>query len=103
MYPCSPNLFCFLLIDPKFCAQLRRISRIHVHICGDFSVNFSICFCILRRFMVARLKKSYNDSLETFTAKLKELGIPEDETASLGFVLEELPAGCTSAPAGLVF
>ena len=52
---------------------------------------------------MAKLKKSFNDSLETFTAKLKELGIPEDETASLGFVLEELPSGCTSAPAGLVF
>jgi len=55
------------------------------------------------KFQVIRLKKSFNDSLGTFTAKLKELGIPEDETAALGFLLEELPFGSTTAPAGLIF
>lgn len=55
------------------------------------------------KFLVAKLKKSYNDSLETFSAKLKELGIPEEETFALGFTYEQLPPGSTSAPAGLVF
>mmetsp|Transcript_2869 Transcript_2869/g.3032 ORF Transcript_2869/g.3032 Transcript_2869/m.3032 type:complete len:480 (-) Transcript_2869:150-1589(-) len=54
------------------------------------------------RFMVVKLKKSFNDTLETFTAKLKEMGIPDAEIANLGFVPEKLPAGTTTAPAGLV-
>eukprot|EP01041_Mallomonas_annulata_P001513 gene1513-2913_t len=54
------------------------------------------------RFLVVKLKKSFNDTLETFSAKLKELGIPESEISNLGFVAEQLPAGATTAPAGLV-
>ncbi len=55
------------------------------------------------KFMLAKLQKSFNDSLETFVAKMKELGIPEDEVASMGFQLEVLPIGTSSAPAiGLV-
>ena len=29
------------------------------------------------RFQVVKLKKAFNDSLQTFTAKLKDLGIPK--------------------------
>lgn len=55
------------------------------------------------KFNVARMQKSFNDSLETFAAKLKELGIPQQEIDSLGFRLEALPVGATTAPvAGLV-
>jgi growth arrest-specific protein 8 len=53
------------------------------------------------RFMVIKLKKSFNDSLETFGAKLKTLGVPEGEFRGLGFTLEKLPPGTTSAPAGV--
>jgi mRNA-degrading endonuclease HigB of HigAB toxin-antitoxin module len=55
------------------------------------------------RFLALRLKKAYNDSLDTFTAKLKELGIPSDEINDLGFNPEPLPSGVTSGPAGLVY
>lgn len=55
------------------------------------------------RFQVVRLKKAFNDALETFVAKLKALGIPEEETSSLGFYLESLPLGSTTAPAGLIY
>lgn len=54
------------------------------------------------RFLVVKLKKSFNDTLDTFTAKLKILGIPEEEITGLGFVQEQLPLGSTTAPAGLV-
>ena len=54
------------------------------------------------RFLVVKLQKTYNDSLSTFTAKLKELGIPEQEVQALGFVYENLPPGSTTAPAGLI-
>jgi len=55
------------------------------------------------RFQVVKLKKAFNDSLQTFTAKLKELGIPKEETSAMGFTLEALPAGSTTAPAGLIY
>ena len=54
------------------------------------------------RFLVVKLQKTYNDSLVTFTAKLKELGIPEYEIAMLGFSPEAL-VGATTAPAGLIY
>lgn len=54
------------------------------------------------RFLVTKLQKTYNDSLHTYTAKLKELGIPEHELLMLGFDHESL-AGSTSAPAGLIY
>ena len=50
------------------------------------------------RFNVVMLQKSFNDTLEIYSAKMKELGIPEEEINSLGFSLEPLPKGCTSAP-----
>jgi chromosome segregation ATPase len=55
------------------------------------------------KFLALRLRKSYNDSLDTFTAKLKELGIPVDEIDDMGFKPEKMPLGTTTAPAGLVF
>lgn len=54
------------------------------------------------RFLVVKLKKSFNDTLETFSAKMKQLGIPENEISNLGFAAEKLPSGTTTAPAGLV-
>lgn len=54
------------------------------------------------RFLVVKLQKTYNDSLSTFTAKLKELGVPEHEFLSLGFEPERA-VGVTNAPAGLIF
>lgn len=55
------------------------------------------------RFLVVKLKKTYNDSLDTFQAKLRDLGIPEAELDMLGFALEELPKESTGAPAGLIY
>lgn len=55
------------------------------------------------KFNVIKLQKSFNDSLETLCSKMKELGIPEEELQALGFSLELLPVGSTTAPAdGLV-
>ena len=55
------------------------------------------------RFNVVKLQKGFNDSLETFTAKMKELGIPDAEIRSVGFSLEALPVGATNAPSsGLI-
>ena len=51
------------------------------------------------RFNVIKLQKSFNDSLDTFTAKMVELGIPEEEVLRVGFVKERLPAGASTAPA----
>jgi growth arrest-specific protein 8 len=51
------------------------------------------------RFNVVKLQKSFNDSLDTLTAKLAELGIPEEEMHKMGFAKEHLPVGATSAPA----
>ena len=54
-------------------------------------------------FNVVKLQKGFNDSLETFTAKMKELGIPDAEIRSVGFSLEPLPVGATNAPSsGLI-
>lgn len=52
-------------------------------------------------FVVVKLKKVFNDSLETYMAKFKELGIPEEELHSLGYTLEVLPQGSTNGPAQL--
>jgi len=54
------------------------------------------------RFNVVKLKKTFNDTLETYLAKLRDLGIPEEEIQRLGFVKEMLPHGSSNAPAGLV-
>lgn len=54
------------------------------------------------RFLVIKLKKQFNDQMEAFKIKLKDLGIPENEFNSMGFRPEELPIGSTNAPAGLV-
>ena len=54
------------------------------------------------KFLVVKLQKTFNDSLDTYSAKMKDLGIPIEEIESLGFVQESLPAGSTTAPAYLV-
>eukprot|EP01038_Epipyxis_sp_PR26KG_P016054 gene16054-21802_t len=46
-----------------------------------------------------KLQKSFNDSLETLVAKMKEMGIPDEEINNIGFNLEKLPVGSTSGPA----
>jgi chromosome segregation ATPase len=53
-------------------------------------------------FLLVKLKKAYNDSLETFYAKLKLLGIPQSDIDDMGFRLEKLVTGSTSGPADLV-
>ena len=53
------------------------------------------------KFLVAKLQKTFNDTHDTFSAKLKSLGIPEEEFRMLGFVQEKLPHGATTAPAGI--
>jgi growth arrest-specific protein 8 len=55
------------------------------------------------RFLVVKLKKTYNDSLDTFYAKLRDMGIPESELDMLGFINEDLPKESTGAPAGLIY
>jgi hypothetical protein len=55
------------------------------------------------RFLVVKLQKTYNDSLETFYAKLKDLGIPDAELQALNFLPEKLPVSSTGAPAGLIY
>jgi growth arrest-specific protein 8 len=50
------------------------------------------------RFSVVKLQKSFNDTLEAFIAKLKELGVPADEMSQLVARMERLPEGCTPAP-----
>lgn len=55
------------------------------------------------KFSVIKLQKAFNDSLETFVAKMKELGVPEEELRNTGFQMESLPIGSTAAPAvGLI-
>lgn len=51
------------------------------------------------RFSVIKLQKSFNDSLEIYLAKMKELGIPDEDIENVGFSLEPLPVGTTTAPA----
>ena len=53
------------------------------------------------KFLVIKLQKTFNDSYGTFSAKLKALGISEDEFRTLGFTLEKLPSGSTTAPIGV--
>lgn len=52
------------------------------------------------KFLVIKLQKNFNDAHETFAAKLKGLGIPEEEFRKLGYLQERLPPGATSAPLG---
>jgi hypothetical protein len=53
-------------------------------------------------FLLVKMKKAYNDSLETFYSKLKTLGVPSTDIDEMGFRLESLPIGSTTGPAGLV-
>lgn len=53
-------------------------------------------------FLVAKLKKNFNDSLDMYIAKFKELGISQSEIDKLGFTVEELLLGSTTAPSGLL-
>jgi len=55
------------------------------------------------RFLVVKLQKTYNDSLDTFYAKLKDLGIPAAELQALNFRAETLPVASTGAPARLIY
>jgi len=50
------------------------------------------------KFLVAKLKKNFNDALSTYDAKFRELGIPSSEVESLGFLYEDLAPGSTTAP-----
>ncbi len=50
------------------------------------------------KFQVVKLQKGYNDSLEAYLSKLKELGIPAEELNEINFKLEQLPIGSTTAP-----
>ena len=52
------------------------------------------------RYELVRMTKCYNDALRTYTQKLGELGIPNNEIDSMGFTL--LPTAASSGPAGLV-
>jgi hypothetical protein len=54
------------------------------------------------QFVVLKLKKSFNDSLETYYAKMKDLGISEEDIMSMGFYAETVPVGVTTGPSGLV-
>lgn len=54
------------------------------------------------RFTVVRLKKQFNDAMDSFKVKLMDLGVPEQEFNGMGFRHEDLPIGSTNAPAGLV-
>jgi chromosome segregation ATPase len=54
------------------------------------------------RFLVVKLKKTFNDALATYTAKMKELGVPTYEIESMGYNSERLPDGSTNAPSGLL-
>jgi len=54
------------------------------------------------QFLVAKLKKAYNDTLLSITLKLVELGVPNEEIESLGFTYEDMPNGGTDASANLV-
>jgi hypothetical protein len=54
------------------------------------------------RFEVIRMKKTYNDTYQTLSARMRQLGIPEEELQQLGFTLQDYAAGSTDAPAGLV-
>lgn len=53
------------------------------------------------KFLVVKLQKTFNDAHDTFCAKLKGLGIPEEEFYQLGFFHEKLPFGATTAPVGI--
>lgn len=54
------------------------------------------------KFLVVKLQKTFNDSYDTYCAKLKDMGISESEIESLGFAPESLPMGSTTAPARLI-
>ncbi|KAG1691957.1 hypothetical protein DVH05_025937 [Phytophthora capsici] len=52
------------------------------------------------QYSVAKESKAYNDSLRTFTEKLAQFGIPEEEIRALGFKM--LTSNANGNPAGLV-
>ena len=54
------------------------------------------------RFDVVKVKKTYNDTLQTLYARMRQLGIPEEEIQEMGYSLEDYANGSTDAPAGLV-
>ena len=54
------------------------------------------------QFLVAKLKKAYNDTLLSITLKLVELGIPKEEIENMGYIYEDMPVGSTDASANLV-
>ena len=54
------------------------------------------------RLLVAKLKKNFNDSFDTYSAKFRELGLVDQEIFSMGFRYEELQPGTTSAPSGMI-
>jgi growth arrest-specific protein 8 len=54
------------------------------------------------RFTVVKLKKQFNDAMDSFKVKLMDLGVPEQDFNGMGFRHEDLPTGSTNAPAGLV-
>lgn len=47
-----------------------------------------------------RTAKGYNDSLRTYSAKLKGCGVPSEEIESMGFA--PVPTSTSLGPAGLV-
>ncbi|RLN73163.1 hypothetical protein BBJ28_00011063, partial [Nothophytophthora sp. Chile5] len=52
------------------------------------------------QYSVSKESKAYNDSLRTFTEKLAQFGIPEEEIRTLGF--KPLTSNANVNPAGLV-
>ena len=54
------------------------------------------------RLLVAKLKKNFNDSFDTYLAKFKELGLGDKEIFGMGFRYEELQPGTTFAPSGMI-
>merc|ERR1711871_212811 len=53
-------------------------------------------------FSVAKLKKNFNDTLDTYVAKFKELGLADEEICSMGFRHEDLPPGTTFSPSFMI-
>lgn len=52
------------------------------------------------QYAFVRTAKGYNDSLRTYTAKLKASGVPAEEIDSMGFAL--VATSTSLGPAGLV-
>ena len=53
-------------------------------------------------FSVAKLKKNFNDTFDTYVAKFKELGLADEEICSMGFRHEDLPPGTTFSPSFMI-